>query len=184
MAVGRPRAVDYRNYRMYKDTKKAFSKSLGRLSVEYENAEICRAVKLAEVDRYTFWRLVQKGRGSSGIRCISIRNDQDVVVCETEDVLGVWKTHFENLGTPREDPNYDRGHYDQVMRQTKLYTCGEDVDEFLQDAFTWDEIRSCLKSLNKGKVSGIDSISTEHLCYAGNAIVSFLCLVYDMVREV
>ena len=108
----------------YKQTKKSFAKRLRSLSIAYENEEITRAIRLAEVDRNSFWRLVKKARGSQGMDSISIRNKSGKVVYEVEDVLHVWKDHFEKLGTPKAEPHYDAAHYDMVSRQVQLYNCG------------------------------------------------------------
>ena len=46
----------------YKNSKKVFAKTIKRLSKEYENEEIRRAVELADVNRNSFWHLVRKCR--------------------------------------------------------------------------------------------------------------------------
>ena len=138
---------------------------------------------MAEVDRNNFWRLVKKARGSKGVDSISIPNADGRVVYEAEDVLNVWKSHFVGLGTPKMDAQFDHGHFVHVTEQVQLYNCSSDVDTFLRDPFSEEEVGAALKKLNKGKASGIDGISAEHLCYGGQPMVRFLCTLYNCVRE-
>ena len=137
---GRPRDNSSNLYTCYKRTTKAFMSRLRALSVTYENDEIIRAVKLAEVDRNAFWRLVKKARGSRSVESISIRGDSGKVVYEVDDVLSVWREHFRKLGTPKVDTHYDEAHHEMVSRQVQLYNCGNEDDDFLMDPFTEGEI--------------------------------------------
>ena len=178
---GRPRAENP-FFVAYKTSKKEFSRRLRRLSIEYDNAEIVKVSKMAEVSRNNFWRLVKRARGSIGVDSVSIRNTDGKVVYESDDVLNVWKSHFERVGTPKIDPEFDHRHYVHVTQQVKLYNSGVDVDDFSRHAFSEDEIVSALKQLNKGKACGIDGISAEHLCYGGRSMVSLLCLLFNRVR--
>ena len=98
----------------YKRNKKLFISRLRHLSVDYENEEIVQAVKLAELNRNAFWRLLKKARNSGGVESASIRNREERVVYEIDEVLDVWKSHFSGLGTPSMDPNFDDEHFARV----------------------------------------------------------------------
>ena len=182
ISQGRPRGVEDPSYIAYKTSKKEFSRCLRRLSFEYENEEVLKAVRTAEVNSNDFWRLVKRARGSRGVDSIAVRNQDNKVVYEPEDVLGVWKTHFENLGTPKMAPEFDHEHFVRVSEQVHLYNCGNDVDEFLSYPFTVSEVETGLRSLNKGKACGMDGVSAEHLCYGGRPMAIFLCEFYNCVR--
>ena len=172
-------------YRRHKETKKSFAARLRALSVAYENSEITKAVKLAEVDRNAYWRLVKRARGSQGIDSISIsiRDTNDRVVYEVDDVFQVWKKHFQSLGTPKVDSHYDKTHFRIVSRQVDLYNSGGGEDLFLGDPFTVEEMEQAIKSLNKGKACGKDGISPEHLAYAGKEMAKLHCCLYNQVRD-
>ena len=114
---------------------------------------------------------------------VAIRNPDGKVVYESDDVLNVWRSHFERLGTPKNDPKFDNRHYVHVTQQVELYNSGVDDDDFSRHAFTEEEIELALKQLNKGKACGIDGISAEHLCYGGRPMVVFLCMLFNRVRE-
>ena len=45
-----------------------------------------------------------------------------------------------------------------------------------------EEISKAVKSLNKGKASGKDGVTAEHLIYAGRGMLMVLCRVYNHVR--
>ena len=173
---GRPRAENP-FFIAYKTSKKEFSRRLRRLSIEYENAEIVKVSKMAEVSRNNFWCLVKRARGSNGVDSVAIRNLDGKVVYESEDVLNVWRSHFERLGTPKNDPKFNSRHFVHVTQQVKLYISGVEEDDFSRDAFTEDEVELALKQLNKGMACGIDGISTEHLCYGGRPMVFFFMYV-------
>ena len=180
---GRPREHDVACYLWYKSTKKAFMVRLRQLSRDYENAELLKAVQLAEMDRNAFWRVVKKARGSRGVSSIAIKNRAGKVVYEVPEVLEVWRNHFAQLGTPVDSPIYDRGHFEMVTRQVALYNSMRDDDDFSDAPFTCDEVQRAIKTLNKGKACGADNISAEHLCYGGEAMVRILCTLYNMIRE-
>ena len=183
VGAGRPRDCENPLFSDYKSTKRAFARRLRHLSVEYENAEILRVTRMAEVNRNNFWRLVKRARGSKGVDSISIRGSDGKVVYETGEVLSVWKTQFEGLGTPKQDLAFDQEHYEAVTQQVQLYNRSVDVDDVLAEPFSDDEICAALKKLNRGKACGLDGITAEHLVYGGRPIVRFLGTFYNCVRE-
>ena len=184
VAGGRPREREDDLYCKYKLTKKLFSKKLRQLSKSYENEEIIKAVRLAECDRNSFWRLVKRARGKRGVDSLAIRNKDKKVVHEVEEVLHVWEEHFADLGTPKEDPRFDEAHFLRVEEQVKLYNESDDTDEFSMVPFSLKEVEVGLKNLNKGKACGFDGVAAEHLCYAGKTMVSILMHLFEKVRMI
>ena len=63
---------------------------------------------MAEMDRNVFWRLIKKSRKSNSSSTNGIKGKDDKVVHEISEVLNVWKTHFEHLGTPKESETHTR----------------------------------------------------------------------------
>ena len=152
--AGRPRDPVHPLMVEYKSAKNTFSNKIKRIAKQYENDEICRAVRLAEVDRNSFWRLVKRCRNSCGSTNISIKRLDGVVVNNLPDVLEVWRHHFTNLGTPKNKDNFDDVHFREVTNFVRLYNDGNVMDDdFLSEPFTVEEIRSAVKSLNKGKAA-------------------------------
>ena len=64
----------------------------------YENDEILEAVRTAELDLNTFWKLISKARKSQ-IRGVSaIRRCDERVVHELNEVLKAWVDYFTKIG--------------------------------------------------------------------------------------
>ena len=178
-----PRGPDHPLMVAYKTSKKAFARVIKRIAKQYENEEICKAVRLSEIDRNSFWRLVKRCRNTSGSMNISIKRPDGVVVSNLSDVLEVWRCHFANLGTPKNKPNYDERHLREVTDFVKTYNNGITFDDdFLSQPFTSDEIRLALRTLNKGKAAGYDQISAEHIIYAGAGVEVILKALYNAIR--
>ena len=184
VAAGRPRDPLHPLMISYKNSKKAFAKTIKRLSKRYENEEIRRAVELAEVNRNSFWHLLRKCRSAGDNSNISIRGVNGVVVSEVRDVLEVWRRHFANLGTPKDKPTFDNAHYRMVSTLVHQYNDGDGLDDtFLTAPFSISEIRVAIKNLNTGKAAGFDMVTAEHLLYADSIIEDVLLTLYNMVRE-
>ena len=166
--AGRPRAPDHPLMVAYKLSKKTFVRTIKRIAKQYENEEIYKAVRLSEIDRNSFWRLLKRCRNSCGSTNISIKRPDGDVVNNLPDVLEVWHCHFATLGIPKNNANYDERHHHEVTDFVETYNNGIIIDDdFLSQAFTSDEIRCALRNLNKGKAAGYDQISAEHIIYAG-----------------
>ena len=115
----------------YKASKKAFANTIRLLARNYENEEICNAVRMAEVNRNSFWRLVKRCRNTEGTTNIAIKKDDGSVVNDVGAALDVWRTHFANLDTPKNKDNFNEEHYHVVTEFVRLQNEGRTVnDEF------------------------------------------------------
>ena len=183
--MGRPREQDNVFYIAYKKTKKDFLKTLVKLSKQYENDEVLEAVRLAEVNRNSFWRLIQKSRKSGGGNQLSIKRQDGTVVNDIKDVLEVWRNHFASLGQENDSPTYDRTHFDAVTQFASNYNLSEANDDmFLVDPILVDEVRNAIRSLNRGKSPGFDKVSSEHIAFGGPNLTSLLCEIFNMIIDI
>ena len=106
------------------------------------------------------------------------------VVNDINEALEVWHQHFKKLDTPKHSEDFDEQHYKIVTEKVDSLNRSVDEGNFLQQSFSECEIRKALSKLHKRKASGVDSISTEHLIYAGDNMVSLLTLMYNhMLRS-
>ena len=154
------------------------------LSKQYENEEVIKAVRLAEVDHNSFWRLLQKCRKNSGPKSLAVKREDGIVVHEVPEVLEVWRKHFSALGETKDLPTFDRDHYDHVSRFVKEYNKEAIVDDmFLIEEFSADEVRTCIRTLKRGKSPGVDCITTEHLVHANDSMAVLLCSLFNKVRD-
>ena len=186
MTAGQPRdnndpcCVDYRC------TKKSFSRRLRKLSKQYENEEVVRAIKDAKINRNFFWNIVQKSRKSLGSKSLAIKRPDGVIVHQVDDVLEVWKNHFSSLGIPKRSESFDEEHFRNMSNFVNFYNNSQtdDDDIFMVNPFTFEEVQHGIKTLNKWKAAGFDEITSEHLAFGGECIVDALCLLFNIIREI
>ena len=70
------------------------------------------------------------------------------------------------------------------MEQGQAYDRGNEVDDFMLNPFSQQEVAKAIKLLNKAKACGFDTISAEHLCYASKDMSTLLCMLYNSIWEV
>ena len=139
------------------------------------------AVKSAEFNRNSFWKLVRTARKNRVEGVNAVRRADKVVVHEQDEVLKVWADHFTNIGTPKKAKNYDNAHFLSVTKKVASYNVMDDGDMFLGSQFTLDEVIKAIKTLHLGKAPGFDNIMSEHLVYAGPAMADLLCKLYNSI---
>ena len=162
--------------------EKLFHSTLKRLSKEYENREILEAIRSAELNCNSFWKLVNTARKNPSHGISAIRRPDDVVVHEVNQVLDVWAKHFLHIGTPKHDEKYDEGHFKTVTDFVRDRNEDIECDQFLEVPYTVDEIAKSIKTLHFGKAPGYDGIMSEHLLYAGPMLMNILCDLYNTIR--
>ena len=167
-----------------KETKKSFSRRIRQLSREYHNHMVAEAAQKAEFKREDFWKLMNSlnNKGKSSYNAIT--NKQGKVVYELNDVLNVWRNHFDALSTPRNDPMFNEANYTHVTENVHNWTTGNDTSIFLENPFTKAEVLKVISKLNSGKVPGHDGISSEHLKYAGEFVAHVLCIIFNACVEI
>ena len=181
VSQGKPREVGYVHWETYKTDKKRFRKELKRLGKEYEDEQVMHAINTAEVDRYQFWKLVKRARNGQGGKITAIKDKHDRVVSDIDDILEVWKTHFEKLYTPKESSDFDEAHFEYVNERVARLNEEEGNSGFLKDKFSEDEVKKAVGTLHKRKACGYDAISTEHLVYGGSQLISILTCIYNHI---
>ena len=145
--------------------------------------EVMSAVRTAELDRNTFWSLVNRCRKNKGNGAAAIRGAKGKVVHEVRDVLEVWRQHFSRLGTPKVSQEYNQVHYEDVTHFVMEYNREVGDDMFLDRPFARDEVDTAIKALHFGKATGYDGVSAEHLFYAGDRMRDLLCVISNKIRE-
>ena len=131
-----------------KTLKKTFMKALKAVRKAFENDQILEVIHASKLDRKKFWKILQKARGGISNRASAVRGRDGKVVIEIEDILDVWKGHFENLGIPKQSPYFADDHYVRVMSFIEDYSKAQsDDDNFLSIPFTRDEVSKAITNL-------------------------------------
>ena len=76
-------------------------------SFEFENDQILEAIHAADLDKNKFWRLLKSARNGTSSKVNAIKNRDGKVTHEINEVLEIWKCHFESLGIPKNSPHFD-----------------------------------------------------------------------------
>ena len=139
------------------------------------------AVRSAELNRNSFWRLINTARKTPARGVSAIRRPDKVVVHEVREVLDVWASHFLNIGTPKCDSKYDDVHFRSVTNFVDEYNRGHEGDRFTEVPFSNDEVLKAINTLHFGKAPGYDGVMSEHLSYAGPMLVHVLRNLYNAI---
>ena len=163
----------------YKSPKKTFASTIKRIAKQYENDEICRAVRLAEVDRNSFWCLVKCCRNSSRGTNISIKRLAGVVVNNLTDVLEVILPIWAPLRTRIISMMFTFEKLLILLESTTMVMLW--MTTFYHNRLQQRRL-TALKSINKGKAAGYDQISAEPIVYASETIEVILQSLYNAIR--
>ena len=182
-AAGRPRGNDplYISHRL---AKKNFRRELRRLSKLYEQQQLNDVVNSIGLDKSFFWRAIKKTRTTPGHKALAIRNPRKTVVHKLDDVLEAWREYFANLCTPKDDKDFDKGHFGHVTRCVSNYNHDDDIGDLLESPFTDDEVERVIDKLHLRKACGFDGVSNEQIKFAGPMLVTCLAKVFNTMCDI
>ena len=169
---------DYARIQM-KTSKNRFCKRLRQLSQEYHNRMVAEATIKAEINRNDFWKFMRNLKGKRNVTFNAVKNSDDRVLYELDEVLEEWRSHFDSLSTPKEDPRFNQENYQRVTNNVREWSMGIDESEFLEAPFTEREVEVAVRKLNNGKTPGHDNVTSEHIKHAGGGLIILLCLVLN-----
>ena len=101
--AGRPRESDNAYFLNYKNAKREFRKALRRKAYEHEVKCFENDVCLFDMDRCNFQKIMSKKRKWHGNDKNELKVDGRIIRDENE-LLDVWKRHYEDLYTPKPNP--------------------------------------------------------------------------------
>ena len=180
-AAGRPRDRDNYLFQNHKTARKEFMRELRKVQKEHDKREVNEIIKAAHNDRVSFWKKVKRLRNPKQHEVFAVRNSSGNVVYNINEVVQVWRDHFECISQPRQSPNFDERHYKHVYDSVKSWYNEDDDGEFLTQTFTYDEVNTGMKALNRGKAAGCDGLTTEHFIHAGG---TFITLIRDIFNSI
>ena len=179
--AGRPRESNNYLFVQHKKARKEFMRELKKVQKDHEKDEIDEIVKVAHHDRISFWKKVKKVRNPKHHEVFAVRNRQGNVVYDINEVVQVWREHFERISMPRESPNFDEGHFTNVTDSIKVWNREHDEGEFLSQRITVNEIEKGMKAHKRGKAAGCDRLTTEHFVHAGEEVSILITEIINSV---
>ena len=179
---GSPRSIDNPFWIEHKTAKRDFRREIKRVQRDFEDKEVENIIRTSECDRNRFWRLIKKKRCFKQSSSIAITDESGCTKHEAEEVVQVWKEHFGKICSAGNAKVVDWTHHNEVTNDVRVWNSSDDPGMFLEYPFTLEEMEKAVKSLNKRKAPGYDSITAEHLQYAGGSMYGLLLEVFNRVR--
>ena len=141
----------------------ALRKFLNQLEIDGVR-KLCLA---AETDEKMFWRLLTAQRSSSQMSAFLVN---ERLITNENAIRDMWADHFEALGTPTVNLNFDNEFADLISThvQTIFQNCTSDSTGAFSGPLTYEEVASVCSNLKPG-VSGV-LLDYEHIRYAGPSL--------------
>jgi len=163
--------------------KKTFRRNLREASHRYDEAELERIDKLAEIDQQSFWKVVNSkciNRKQNG-RELDFDGKRETTV---DGVLRGWHSHFKRLYSFEENPKFDPIQKELVENSVTEYLKTSDVDhdytEFVNETRI-TELDQIIKELPNNKSASLDNITYEHLKYGGQTLTECLVKLFNTI---
>ena len=171
-------SIVHDNYRSKrKGYRLALRKFFNHLEVDL-GKKLCVA---AETDAKLFWKLLKGQRSSSQMSTFL----NGAFITEEYDIRDMWADHFEALGTPTADLNFDNEFANSILThiQSIFQNCINDSTGALNEPLTYEEVAGGCSNLKPG-VSGV-SLDYEHVDvgYAGPPLWRLLLHLYQQFFE-
>ena len=139
-----------------------------------ENDNVTKLCNAAESDEKLFWKLLKGQRSSSQMSAFLVK---DKLITDKNFIREIWVNHFEALGTPSNNENFDSNFLARVTASVEdiFKICSENPAGALCTPLEYEVARVC--SNLKPEVSGI-SLDYEHILFAGPTLWNHLFLLY------
>lgn len=149
---------------------------------EVKNYE--RLANQHDVDRTSFYRKISKTSRTATVPG-GVLMENGVRITEQQEVLDIWRNHYEELYTPQSNSVFDdefRVYVEQKVEEYSTLSI-ECKDDPLEMPFSHDEVSSVVTTLPSRKVGGTDNITYEHLKYGGFALIDFLVKLFNIIIQ-
>ena len=164
----------------HRNAKRDFRQEIRKVQRDFEQQQVLDLVKNAECDRNKLWKMVKNAGQSKQSSTIAIKKCKGKVVHEIPEVVKAWKDHFSYLCSKRLVPKFDKTYFDMVTSKVNDRYSKDEEDLFLSESFSLQKICVAVKWLNRGKAAGWDSVSADHLEFAGPSIMPILARIYKI----
>ena len=155
MKEGRPRGRHHRSFRLYKEAKALFAKTLKMKEMEYDQKWFENIQNDQELDIRRFWRYVRSHKDS--IQVIHNIEKDGIVYSSPEELRKMWKSHFEAILYDNDDgiDGFDERFKDFIDGQIGSLNISmrKDIDSMgiFEEPFTMEEITLLCSNLPNNK---------------------------------
>ena len=189
MNEGRPRGRHHRSFRLYKEAKALFAKTLKMKEMEYDQKRFENIQNDQELDIRRFWRYVRSHKDF--IQVIHNIEKDGIVYSSPEELRKMWKSHFEAFLNDNDDgiDGFDERFKDFIDDQIGSLNISmrKDTDSMgiFEEPFTMEEITSLYSNLPNNKAPGNDLVMYEHLKHGGSALHENIAMLFNqMIKHV
>ena len=155
-----------------REYRKHLHKLLNQIEID-KAAKLCNA---AQSNEKLFWKLIKSQKSSSQMSTFLIDGK---MITDKNDIREMWAEHFEKLGTPSTNTNFDSVFLDRVSARVQEFvtSCKNDPFGDLNDPLRYEEVANVCSKLKPG-LSGV-VIEYELVRFAGPVLWSFLVDPYN-----
>ena len=172
-------------YNQYKAAKAAFRREMRKSKMTYEKEQMEGVNRSHDMNQKHFWDLVNKAKKTQRSVCPIVCGKE--VITEPDRIREKWKEYFQDLFSPKDEPHFDndfKAHVEDTIEEMVLAAKNSEPT-IIKKTITTSEVEDCVKSLKNKKAPGFDHITSEHIKYGGQVLLSALCHLYNrMVKLV
>ncbi len=181
---GKPRGWNYQCFMEYKNAKRDFHKAQRRAIYDEEVKDLEQLEKEHDIDRSDFFRKISRITEQP-------QNTNDALLMDgkriddEDELLSIWREHYEDLYTPKHDPDFDENfkmHVEESPHNIEEESYGN--EDPLDIPFKVEEIQSVCDKLPNGKAGGLDQLVYEHFKYGGSLMHQALTRIFNAVRQI
>ena len=131
-------------------------------------------------DDRLFYQLIRRQRATNSAPTEILRVDGEIID-NPEMILDAWATYFQDLATPKSDPNFDTKFLERIEKDVTTISslCTASNHQHMQ--ITTQETMRALKSLKNNKAPDITGLMAEHIKYAGSGTAEALCKIINKI---
>ena len=168
-------SVESSEHDFYRAKRRDYHSSLRKFLNQLECDRIKKLCSAADSDEKLFWKLL-KGQKSSQMGAFLINGS---LVTDKTAIRNIWADHFEALGTPSANLNFDNDFAVRVSTHVKeiLEHCLHNSMGILNEPLSSKEVANVCSKLKPG-VSGV-LLDYEHIRYAGPPLLELLFELYQ-----
>ena len=159
-------------YNQYLQSKKDFRRQIRQSRAQIHRNLLQNIENASENDQRLFHQLIkaQRPTNASGLSTDTLKYDGKVYQGDM-DIIAGWHCYFKDLCQPLPDDDTTPPLDIPQVPATPQFMCTPTI--------TSRELEQAIANLNKGKASGPDNVSPEHLIYIGKTTLHLILLIFN-----